>query len=58
MNEQSHEMLLDALAKVFMRARNYEYHDFKNTSEAMPKMALIRDLEVIIKDTKEGKFDN
>lgn len=39
-------------------ARNYQFHDYKNTKYPMPKVALIATLERIISRAKNGYYNN
>jgi len=46
--------IMDLLSRISA----FDYHDFKNTTFPAPKLALIQKLEWLIKNVKEGKYDN
>jgi len=56
--DKGHMNLLVDLELVLAEARAKEYHDFENETYATPKMELVRKLESIINNTKNGKYDN
>lgn len=56
--DKGHTTLVNDLKSIAADAENFEFHDFKNTSYAAPKMTLVAKLEEIIKNTKEGFYDN
>ena len=56
--ERAHNELIQALAELLQEARNYEFHDFKNTKYPMPKTALVDYLELLLGRVKEGVYDD
>lgn len=53
-----HERLLTDLGAVMKLAEAKEFHDFENVNFATPKIQLVKMLESIVQNTKEGKYDN
>lgn len=53
-----HNKLMQDLTDLWKDAFEYQYHDFKNTKYAAPKMALKNRLEQIISLAVNGKYDN
>lgn len=56
--DQGHKNLIDDLAELTKLAAEYQFHDFQNSSFAVPKMKLVELLEEMIKRTKSGRYDN
>lgn len=56
--DHGHKQLIDDLEHVLTDAKNCEFHDFLNEKYAMPKMALIQELEQISRNAKNGDYDN
>ena len=57
-NDIGHLKLLDDITSLLKDASDYQYHDFKNSLYAAPKLALVQKLDWLLKNTKEGKYDN
>lgn len=53
-----HDVLMRDLIILINEAQNFEFHDFKNTKYAAPKIALITALEAMIIKAKTGAYDN
>lgn len=56
--DDGHNQLLLDLGQIYKDATDYQFHDFKNTDHAAPKIALVMMLEDVILKVKEGKYDN
>ena len=56
--DNPHDNLINDVKNLLNDVENYEFHDFRNSAYAMPKVALITRLEALIEKTKEGKYDN
>ncbi len=56
--KEGHNTLIRSLERLLQEARNYEFHDFKNTKYATPKMALVNHLELLIARVKRGDYDD
>lgn len=55
---KGHEKLIRDLKILLKLAENFEYHDFKNNMFPAPKSALIRNLSMLVEETKKGTYDN
>jgi len=53
-----HELLIRDLKVILAEAEAFEFHDFKNTKYAQPKMTLYTQLSVVIERIKNGDYDN
>jgi hypothetical protein len=53
-----HDKLMQDLTDLWKDAFEYQYHDFKNTKYATPKVALVNRLNQIAGMVKNGKYDN
>ncbi len=53
-----HTNLCHDLAELSKEALDFEFHDFKNTTYASPKVELVMKLESLIKKVKDGDYDN
>ncbi len=53
-----HNRLLEDLINLLAAVRVLEFHDFLNTTHATPKITLVQQLEGLIQNTKEGRYDN
>ena len=58
MPDMGHHKLVDDVTDLMKNVNDYQYHDFKNTTYSAPKLALVQKLEWLLKNTKEGKYDN
>lgn len=56
--DNGHTKLMDDLARLTEEAYHYEFHDFKNTKYAAPKVELRAKLLAIAQNVIEGKYDN
>lgn len=52
-----YQLLVDLVA-LLQEAVVYEFHDFRNTQYAAPKMELVNKLNALIEKTKNGDYDN
>lgn len=52
------KLLIGHLKAVLEEAENDEFHDFKNKKYPLPKIELVMQLENIIKNVKNGLYDN
>lgn len=57
-NDKGHDDLVADLEDMVLKAKNYDFNDFKSEVYETPKITLIQRLEKLIKNTKEGKYDN
>lgn len=53
-----HEKLIGVIEVLLEDAKNFHFHDFKNTIHAAPKIALVKRLRAITENTTEGVYDN
>ena len=58
MIDSGHENLILDLEALLKEAQDYQFHDFKNSSYATPKVALYNRLFEIADSVKKGKYDN
>lgn len=56
--DKGHIKLIYALRTLLSKAEEFQFHDFKNTDYAAPKMALVEALGALLKRVTEGDFDN
>jgi hypothetical protein len=56
--DKGHDSLIRDIENLLTNAKEFQYHDFRNDVYPMPKMALIQRLEWLVKNTKNGKYDN
>ncbi len=56
--DKGHEELMHDLMILLNEAHTFQFHDFKNTKHAAPKVALIMALESIAIKAKQGAYDN
>jgi hypothetical protein len=56
--DKGHQVLISDLASLIAEAQMKEFHDFENDTYATPKVELVRKLEVLITNVKDGKYDN
>lgn len=56
--DTGHDNLMTDLVLTLNDALKFQFHDFKNTKYATPKVALIARLEQLIGFVKVGKYDN
>jgi len=53
-----HQKLIDDLEILLNQVRAFDFHDFKNTRYAMPKIELYRRCEALARNVKDGRYDN
>lgn len=59
MNEdKGHEALVKDISELLHDVVTFQYHDYKNTDHATPKMALVGVLDRLMTNAKKGKYDN
>ncbi len=56
--DEGHNKLIDDLGVVWQEAQSFQFHDFRNSNYATPKVKLVEKLQAIIDGAKEGKYDN
>lgn len=56
--DEGHVALMNDLDSLRQLADNYEFHDFKNTSFATPKVELHQRLIDMASNVKSGVYDN
>lgn len=56
--DPGHLNLLHDTHKLFKKAENYEFHDFKNAEYATPKMQLRDQLLQMAENVIDGRYDN
>lgn len=56
--DNGHLHLLADLNEILEEAQKFEFHDFKNTKEATPKMYLVKRLGDLAQKAKDGDYDN
>ena len=56
--DKGHEKLLADLRSLMRMAENFEFHDFKNTEFATPKIELRNILLTMAERVVEGEYDN
>lgn len=56
--DTGHEALQLDIAVLLNDVKQFQFHDFKNTKYAAPKMALVSRLNELISNVKNGKYDN
>lgn len=56
--DKGHIELLQDLLAITVMARNFEFHDFKNTKYAAPKATLHSLLMQVVKRVEDGGYDN
>lgn len=57
-NDKGSIALMEDLTALLYEAFHYEFHDFKNSKHATPKMELVKRLEEMVSNVKNGKYDN
>ena len=57
-NLNGHELLIQDLSGIMSLAQKKEFHDYGNTMFAAPKMELVRQLNQVVENTKNGKYDD
>ena len=53
-----HDLLLKDLRALLAEAEAFEFHDFKNSKYAAPKMMLVEKLTIIADAVKAGRYDD
>jgi len=56
--DNGHDNLIQDIKDLLSEAKDYEFHDFKNTNHAMPKIALMGKLNAMRDNLEEGRYDN
>ena len=56
--DRGHDLLIQDLKELLSEAEDYQFHDFKNSEHAAPKVALVGRLEAIKENTIDGLYDN
>lgn len=56
--DKGHIKLVFALENLLKEAKDFHFHDFKNTTYATPKVMLVKRLEEIREKVIQGDFDN
>lgn len=56
--DKGHTALINDIGLLFMEAQGYNFHDFKNTKYAAPKMSLIAILGTLQENVKQGFYDD
>jgi hypothetical protein len=57
-DDPGHTRLLEDLRALLAEAERFEFHDFKNTTHATPKIALYQRLHKLAGHVKAGDYDN
>lgn len=57
-NDAGHSALIADLSALLEEAKDFEFHDFKNSKYAAPKMELMEKILVIADKVKGGGYDN
>lgn len=55
--EKGHTALIDDLTNLLAEAKEYQFHDFRNTKYAAPKMELAAQLLTLRENVINGKYD-
>jgi len=53
-----HEALILDLEALLNQAKVFQFHDFKSSAHATPKMALVERLNDLATNVKDGKYDD
>jgi len=56
--DDGHRHLIEDLEALLAEAQTFQFHDFKNTIYAAPKVALYMKLTELVAAVKEGRYDN
>lgn len=56
--DKGHNNLIIDLKELLAEAEDYQFHDFKNSNHATPKIALMGRLEALKDNLQEGRYDN
>lgn len=56
--DKGHIELMEDLTDLLEEAKDFHFHDFKNTDYATPKIVLVDRLQGMIEGVKTGKYDN
>jgi hypothetical protein len=56
--DEGHDNLISDLQGILSEAKNFEFHDFKNSKHPAPKMALAELLDKIRGKVINGDYDN
>jgi len=57
-NDKGTDSLISDLAVLTKEALGYEFHDFKNTKYATPKLELMNRLSAMRENIEDGIYDN
>ena len=58
MRDKGHDNLIGDLKDLLAEAEAFEFHDFKNSTHAAPKMALMGKIMAFKDNMEEGRYDN
>lgn len=58
MPDKGHDALRSDLTGLLLETDAFQFHDFKNTKHAAPKVELERRLEQLRQNVMAGKYDN
>lgn len=56
--DKGHDKLISDLSMLLLEAQQYEFHDFRNQRYATPKVELVRQLNQLADNVKNGDYDN
>ena len=56
--DPGHKCLLSNIIVLLKQTNEYQYHDFKNSHFATPKMALLAAFDVLRERVQTGEYDN
>lgn len=56
--DRAHDRLVSELGQMYSEARNFQFHDFKNTDYPAPKMVLADKLRKMRGNVLNGVYDN
>lgn len=53
-----HDALVLELGKLLAEAKDFQFHDYRNSKYAAPKVELHKKLLQLARDVQSGKYDN
>jgi len=56
--ETGHEKLIRDVNFLKSESETFQFHDFKNSKYAAPKIMLVRTLTKMLENAKHGEYDN
>lgn len=56
--DAGHEEMINDLEEVLQEAKDFAFHDFKNSDYAAPKVMFVEKLKMIATKAIDGKYDN